>query len=259
MRKVIPIILLFLFLCGKEEHFSTHIRIGSEYIEVTGVGASPANNEYSEAELKKIAAETAYYLALSKLAAVLSGIKIDGVFTVKDMGNYSSQIVERIRAKITGIEEIENQFRKLDDGSWEATSKIRIKKNKGIQILKEVAPEKNFASIMPEITSFIFDISEFKDKFNILSVFKIYDKNGNLIYSPAIIKEEVLLSGQYFVIFPNLNKLMKQKEIVGSSPQIIKIDSIDKNRKILYVNTQDSKLIQDNFILIREGKIFFAI
>jgi len=112
---------------------------------------------------------------------------------------------------------------------------------------------------MPEITSFIFDISEFKDKFNILSVFKIYDKNGNLIYSPAIIKEEVLLSGQYFVIFPNLNKLMKQKEIVGSSPQIIKIDSIDKNRKILYVNTQDSKLIQDNFILIREGKIFFAI
>ena len=258
MRKLLPLILILTVLCGNPEEFSTHVFIGDEYIEVTAVGASPEEEGYSDAELKRLAAETAYILAIGKLAVVISGIKIDGVFTVIDMGHYSSQIVERVRAEIWGIRELGNKYRKLSDGSWEATSRVRLEISRTMEFLERITGEEN---IIPEssYSSIIFDMSSYRESINILSVYKIYDASGRQIVTPSLVSPDVLRQGNYLAVFPDKNELLKNRNFCGGKPVVLKPESIDNNNKIIIVDSRTAKVIKDNFKLVREGKVFITL
>ena len=260
MRKLALYILsLFLFFCSHKEEFSTRGYIGDDFIEVTAVGASPKNETLSEAELKRIAAETAYYLAAGKMAAALSGIKIDGVFTMRDLGHTSAYIKEKLSAYLVGIEEKENRYRKLPDGSWEATSTIRIEKNKSLEFLRDISEERILPEITVEYSSIIFDLSEFRDGINILSVYRIYDESGILVMSPNNMRNAVLRQGGYFTIYPGIDGLLKRRDKIGENPLVLKAIKVDNDKKAVIIDKDLAEDIRKYFTLFREGKVFFVL
>ena len=259
MRKLVIYVLLMFLYCGRTEEFSTRVYIGDDFIEVTAVGASPKNETLSEAELKRMAAETAYYLAVGKMAAALSGIKIDGVFTMQDFGHTSSYIKEKMSANLAGIEEIENRYRKLGDGSWEATSTIRIEKNKSLDFLRDITDKETLPDKIPVYSSIIFDLSEFRDLINILSVYRLYDESGSLILSPNNTSKDIIRQGKYFTIYPGMDRLLRRRDVIGENPLVLKAVKIDNVKKAVIIDKDIAEDIKKYFALFLEGKVFFVI
>jgi len=253
------------------------------YLYISSEGASPSESTMSDARKQKIAAETAYYSALQKLAEYIAGVEISSGIRLQDLEPAGGRVVELVRAELKGVEQTDCTFNRLEDGSYLSRSTIRIPLKKRDTIIMKVAElakfEKNGFSNQEvpkdgrlpvsgkreqyEYTGLIIDVRMIAAPGWIPMTPVLMSESNEIVFHPRQVETEYLHVNQAAGYAGALSEAKKMINRIGIKPLIIRAMKIERNKAdIILVSNRDAdkiKELNNNTKALIFGKIILVL
>jgi len=234
-----------------------------DYIEVTGLGAGSVDENISEAEAKRSAAEIANFQAIGILSEVVQGIAIRGEMTLRDLRLSEGELTQIVNTRLDGVKtDSAPRYEQQEDGSWLAAATIRWDKINASTLAAEIRNSEIVKNKIAEkdgsrnYSGIILDL-RYIYGYNALLTPKIVTEDGKLLISTMNIETDYLVSNYGISIFSTINEAVLSGN-VGDYPLKLVPKEYDAETGSVILSPTDIQKLSDSLnkdTLVRLGKI----